>query len=327
MLTALFERTYAGISPAARRVFLTLCGWRSLVPQIGLEAVLLRKENDKLDVEDAIKELSRSSLIDLYVNDDEQMTFLGVPLTAALFGRRKLSVSPMSPAIEDDLKLLMAFGASKQTDVLGGAKVRIERLFRHVSNILTKAGESLDMYVPILEFLARRHPQGWILLARLHEESGGPDWAEHAKEAVRKYLESTSQGPERLTAWRKLAWLCEVSRDLSGEAHALVELARIDGVSFGMISNAANRLNGLFTGPSDGLEFQAKRVMATRIIAVMELRVDEADATDLSRMAWLYLHLKDEAKARECTRRGLMRQPANSHLSRLADRLGLTTCD
>ncbi|MFZ0908705.1 MAG: hypothetical protein WAN24_04460, partial [Candidatus Acidiferrales bacterium] len=41
ILEALFERTYAGLSPGARLVFMTLSNWRSSVPQIAVEAVML----------------------------------------------------------------------------------------------------------------------------------------------------------------------------------------------------------------------------------------------------------------------------------------------
>jgi hypothetical protein len=58
ILDVLFDRTYTGLSSAAQRVFLTLCDWRSTIPQLALEAVLLRPENvDRIDVERAILEL------------------------------------------------------------------------------------------------------------------------------------------------------------------------------------------------------------------------------------------------------------------------------
>lgn len=40
ILDALFDRTYANLSPMASRIFLTLSGWRSLVPQLAVEAVV-----------------------------------------------------------------------------------------------------------------------------------------------------------------------------------------------------------------------------------------------------------------------------------------------
>ena len=48
ILQALFERTYQNLSPAAQSVFLTLCGWRSAVPQLVLEAVILHSQSEEM---------------------------------------------------------------------------------------------------------------------------------------------------------------------------------------------------------------------------------------------------------------------------------------
>lgn len=106
------------------------------------------------------------------------------------------------------------------------------------------------------------------MLTRLYEERGGPDWIDQAREAIRRFLEVTPHNANQTTAWRRLAALCEQSNDTAGEAHALVELARLSDVSFGAISSAASRLNGWFSGPSGALDVQAKRVMAVRANAV-----------------------------------------------------------
>jgi NB-ARC domain-containing protein len=99
ILNALFERTYARLQPVAKRVFLTLCSWRSLVPQLALEAVLLRPANDKMDVAAAIEELLQSSFVERTVANDHT-AFLDVALVASVFGRRKLEITPMRPAID-----------------------------------------------------------------------------------------------------------------------------------------------------------------------------------------------------------------------------------
>ena len=57
ILDALFERTYEMLTPAAKRVFLTLSNWRSVVPELSLQAVLLRPQNELIDVDDAVEEL------------------------------------------------------------------------------------------------------------------------------------------------------------------------------------------------------------------------------------------------------------------------------
>jgi hypothetical protein len=230
----------------------------------------------------------------------------------------------MGPAIEADLELLRAFGAMRPTDVAAPFAARIERLFTSVAERVAKAGANLDDYVAILEFLARHHPKGWLLLASMYEERAAPDWVDDAKDAIRKFLESTPRNQEQGVAWRRLAALCERSHDIVGEAHAHVELARLDEVSFGVISSAASRLNGLLSGPSGALDVQTKRVLASRLAGLMESRIAEADATDLSRLAWLYLHLKDEEPAKRYTKQGLDRQPENVHIRNLAERLGVS---
>lgn len=47
VLDALFKRTYSTLSKAGKRIFLTLCSWRSVIPQIALESVILREGNEK----------------------------------------------------------------------------------------------------------------------------------------------------------------------------------------------------------------------------------------------------------------------------------------
>ena len=114
ILEALFERTFGQLSPAAKRVFLTLCSWRSNVPQIAVEAVLLRSSSENYDVEDAIEDLVNASFIERISADDEAI--LNVPLAASEFGRKKLSVSPYKTAVELDSKLLQLLGASRESD-------------------------------------------------------------------------------------------------------------------------------------------------------------------------------------------------------------------
>ena len=39
ILDALFERTYSGLSPAAKQIFLLLSSWRSTIPELAIHAV------------------------------------------------------------------------------------------------------------------------------------------------------------------------------------------------------------------------------------------------------------------------------------------------
>ena len=64
VLDTLFERSYSRFSAAAQCAFLTLCRWRSSVPRVALEAVLLRPENEMVRMNSAIDELFQMSFVE-----------------------------------------------------------------------------------------------------------------------------------------------------------------------------------------------------------------------------------------------------------------------
>lgn len=101
-------------------------------------------------------------------------------------------------------------------------------------------------------------------------------------------------------------WLCE---------HSVVP--------FVVVSNTANKLNGLFRSNALRLGTDEKRILIRRLAGVMSERLSEGDAGDYSRLAWLSLHLKDEDRARFMTEEGLKLDGENEHLKRLADKFSL----
>lgn len=321
ILDALFERTFSGLSPVAKRGFLALSNWQSTVPQIAIEAALLRADPERVDVEGAVEELRHASFVEVRRSNTDRETFLSVPVATSIFGRRKLGASPMKSAVEVDTEFLYAFGAAQQSDIRHGVGPRIERLFRHLAGRVSRHEIELDAVVPTLEFVASRYPRAWLLLAALREESGKEDDGEGAKEAIRRFLESGASGEERRGAWERLADLSALTRDALGEAQALVELAGSPNIPLYVVSNAANRLNGLFSRRQLSLDTYEKRVLVRRLVEALEGRIEEGDATDCSRLAWLSLHLGDEDRARRFTSMGLRLDPDNEHCGKLARNL------
>jgi hypothetical protein len=319
ILDALFERTYAGLSPAARRVFLILCSWRSTIPELAIEAVLARPSSEQMRVEEAVEELRKSSLIDTATSPDGAR-FLAVPLVAAEFGKRKLATSASKSAVEADLELLYQFGPGQKNDLVYGIAPKISRLFREVNAVLKLHPEKMQDYLPILEFVAQHYPPAWLDIASLFELSALLDRLDRAKEAVRRYLETGPDVDSQRYAWRRLAELCQDSEDWSGELHARVELCQLPGADLETISEAANRLNGLLVR-QQFLDTEEKRVLARKLARIMDARLGQADGTDHSRLAWLYLHLGNEARAREITRAGLAKEPGNDYCQRLQTKL------
>ena len=332
ILDALFERTFSVLSPTAKRVFLTLCNWQSTVPQLAVEAILLRPENEKMNVKDAIEELRRSSFVE--VTESKGDEFLIVPLVAAVFGKRKLSVSPMKNAVDADMRFLQAFGTTQHSDIQRGVDLPIKRLFRHLGERVSQRPEELNNYLPMLEFIARQYPPAQLLLASLHEESGSRNSLENAKDALRRYLESAPSN-QRLEAWKKLANLCEFSRDWKGEINALLEMCQLPDVSFRTISFAADRFNFFFREKYRLLDTDEKQIIVKRLADKMGERIeelvrngdDEVTATDCSRLAWLYLHLHDAEGAGYYTGIGLDLERYNHHCLNLARKLSSSCPD
>jgi hypothetical protein len=317
ILNALFERTFWGLSPAGKRMFLTLCSWRSMLPQLAVEAVLLRPANEQMDVRAAIDELYKTSFIEIVVSPQDQTVFLAVPLAAAVFGQKKLTASPYKTMIDADREILLAFGAGDASSLSKGVSPRVFKLFKHIANLVTSGKATLQEHLPMLEFIARQFPPGWLLLASLAEEANLSVHADEAKEYLRRYIENTTSKLERETAWQRLAELCQRTQDWSGEAHALVEICEQPETDFKIISNAANRINALLKHNHLALDTEEKEIVVRNLVRIMVSRIEEADATDCSRLAWLFIRLGGRDGARKYAELGLERDPYNEYCSNL----------
>jgi len=326
LLKALFERTYESLSPAAQRVFLLLCSWRVFVPAIAVEAVSLRSENERFDVASALEELRRFSLVEEVRSQADGQEFVCVPLAAASYGRRKLEVSPFKVAVEEDRKHLMDFGAGKREDAHRGVLPRIDRLMRNIATRASENPSDLKIGEPILEYLARRVPKAYIRLADLVLEI---DDAENAKKRAKVYLRrflETADVHEKMEVWDKLANLCHSTDDVRGEVHALSEAALLPTATPEKMSTVANRINNRIR------DLKGKRVeeawspevrqLIERVASAMERNIRELSATDCSRLAWLYLNIGKEDRARDIANKGLDRDPGNEYCLNLVQKLG-----
>jgi hypothetical protein len=322
ILDALFERTYISLSPVAKRVFLTICNWRSIIPVLALEAVLLRPSNEKMDVRKAVEELERSSFIETSISLQDKEEFIAVPLVAFLFGQRKIAVSPMKSAVESDTELLIEFGASQQSDVHHGIAPRIIRLFNNIADRIIQEKDTVDEHKPMLEFIARQYPPAWLLMADLFENIDRIRNLDLAKDAIKRFLEiQTGNIVEQYNAWRRLAALSRKTQDYTGEIHALVALSSLDNSNIDEASNAANILNTLLKDQKWNPDSDEKKVLVRKITDIMERRIDEADATDCSRLAWLLMHLHNYDRAKQIVSIGLQKDPENEFCKNLSFRL------
>jgi len=315
ILDALFERTYAHLAPIAARIFLTLSGWHSLVPQLAVEAVLLRY-GGSANPEAGIDQLVRMSLVER-IEASDGASFLEVPLTAAIFGRRKLEVSPSQQVIESDIRFLQDVGATAGSGLKEGLRPRVETFFRKAARKLTDGSTSLAELRPVLEFFARGYPPAWLLLSELEQENFD---SSRAAECIRRYLESHPPTAQMEGAWQKLASLYKATGDVVGGCGAFLKAAEITPPPLDEISTMANWLN---TAPQlrEEMDTVERAALCRPLARLMEMRLGDASATDLSRLAWLYLHSGDDSRALVVADLGLEREADNIYCQRLVTRL------
>ncbi len=292
---------------------------------MAVEAVSLRPGNERFDVLGALAELKRFSLVEDIAPKADGERFVGVPLAAATFGHRKLEVSPFKVAVEEDRKLLMDFGAGKREDVQHGVLPRIDRLVRAVATRASENPAALQDFVPILEYVASRVPETYLRLAELVIETQGEQrGAEQAKTYLRKFLE-TAQMHEKLKVWLRIADLCHSTNDAVGEVHALSEAALLPGIAVADIGALANRINNRIRDLKGRQVEDAwspeVRSLIERVARAMDRHVSDLSATDCSRLAWLYLNIQNENRARDIAKIGLDRDPTNEHCLNLVGKL------
>jgi hypothetical protein len=316
ILTALFERTYAALSPCAQRAFLTLSAWNSLVSRLALVAVLLRSTEERHEVEKGIDSLLQFSMAEMQTAPADRQDFISLPLVASVFGKKKLKISPFKAAIEADVEILQMLGPSRSDDVHLSLAKRLEAFIANVSRRVD-AGLAFNTFAPMLEMICRAYNPGWMLLARWHMEMRTPEGYQNAKEELKRFLENDATSDEASEAWKLLGHACYQTGDALGEVHAVIERAQIPSVTFYDISSSANRLNELIRKRRLAIDSEQKRALSDRIVKVLDRRRSEASADDFSRMAWLAIHLGLEGKAREYAEAGLALDAGNYHCRKI----------
>lgn len=322
ILKALFDRTYAALSPGGRRVFLLLSSWTVSVPEVAIEAILLRPGTERFNVAGAIEELNRFSLVDRIDSDEQGLSLVYVPLTAAIYGRAKLEVSPFVVSVKEDRRQLMELGPGRGRRAGQSVLPRIENLIRTVTKQVQSNVSVYEERRPVLEYLAARVPRAYLQLAYLALEVGPIEY-ERAKEYVRQFLEG-AQPSERLEGWVQLGKICRLTQDPLGEVHAITEAA-VSANDLAKLGDFANWLNQRIRQLKDddllGGKSLEVRGFLDRVIKAMEDRISAMVGTDCSRLAWLYLNVGNQERARDVVRIGLEREPGNEHCLNLMIRL------
>ena len=120
--------------------------------------------------------------------------------------------------------------------------------------------------------------------------------------------------------WKILRDIGYHHNDWECESSALLEIVNMPGVSYEEISHAAYRINKYYmeNGTNDDL---SRNYLIKAVISKMEGRIKEANANDLSRLAWLFMNLQDPNKALIYGKMGLTKDKSNVHCQRLVSKL------
>lgn len=322
-LAALFERSYSRLSPAAQRVFLTLCSWRSSVPFHVLEPVLLvslgRVSEESVDVSAAIRECIQSSFIEESVNEQTGRAELNVPLSARLFGQQKLEVSEYRAAISEDSKLLQLLGPERLSSAIDDRN-RIRRFFTRLSEEIDREHRKLSDVERTLELIAAGFPYAWILLADLYRELEDGQGANEER-ALMRYIEGSGDPVlSKATVWQRIADIRERSYNIRGQLDALAQVCRQSDTRLDLLSTTANNINSVlrFYGRQVGPE--EKQLLLRDVVAPFSDFMNEMSATDYSRLGWLHMHLEDTDSATKSALAGLELDQTNEYCRNLLER-------
>ena len=121
------------------------------------------------------------------------------------------------------------------------------------------------------------------------------------------------------------------SQDWFGEVNALTELSLLSNATLEEISNTANIINNYvfkdeFHIPKLELDDEIKESLIRKVAEIMERKIDRSNfptATDYSRLAWLYMHIHEQDKAKETVEKGLVKDFNNPYCYKLARKLSM----
>lgn len=318
ILTALFERTYSALTPCAQRVFLTLSSWNSAVSRLALEAVLMSSIGDPLEVEKSIDTLIQYSLAEEFQSERDEQYFISLPFTAMAFGEKKINVSPLKTIITTDVKLLHRFGPTKPDKHF----ISLEPHIRNFLLSLDNPSTDFQTHKELLERISLSFIECLPMISRWLYESGDRNLWQSAKRYLYQYLERDNLEERKSIAWNSLATLCRALKEPFDEVHALIEASQYSHVEFSDLSNVVNKVNHMLSTNELTLEnHDIKTELLSKIYDVVSRRKSEGDAVDLSRIAWLALHLDKPQDALQLADQGLSMDPNNIYCQKLKIKL------
>ncbi len=313
ILSAVFERSFNGLSDDGRWVFLTVANWRSIVFETALIVVLAR---NNVDVENGIEECHRLSLIDRNHSADGERTF-SAPELAREFASKKLFGDPDRLAIEECLVTLRHFGVLKPEQASSSRQKDLVEPFLHWA--FEEASEKPDQIERIdflIESVAQFWPRVWLPLAKFRIKF---DVSKSRTElALRRAVEENPSDREAIMT------RAEYGKKLGDEQTwiaCLVSAVDANPNDVDFVREAAFHLATYVDRHKSEIPTARRGVYLASLRSHMERLVDRLDATGLSRLAWLYLLENQQQRAYDLAMKGCEKESTNSHCLNILERL------
>ncbi len=317
LLEALFHRAFVSLSLLGQRLFLLVASWSSVVPRLAVETVVVATLDEVANLEIALDELVRTSLVEEILIDDYSLLF--APIAAKQFAKQQLKTSQLEPQVRGDLTLLHQIGPSNAREGVGSICLRLNKLIPAMLKTVDYQDQQMPKVVSALEYLGKRHQITWLKLAMWFEDSKDFDEAIRASEM---FIQSdNSDSVNLLAAWDVVIRCKGANSDTLGKLNGLCKKACLESIDPFTFSDTVNQINQIYSTTAALAEH--RRFLISDVCKAYDIRFAKAEfnATDFSRIAWLHMHADLTQKARKVLEQGLNLDPSNAYCLKLMDRM------
>lgn len=306
ILDALFRRSYDSLSPQAQYALLLLGQVDERLADIPL-AIVGARRGWRLD--GVLEELDRFSLVDL-VNEPFG-NWVSLPLVTRRFAQKKLIGDDRESLIHEDAKLVRdvrPLSHESPHQAVGYARA-VSRLLADIARGTSKeAVERSALLESVLESLAESSPEIWSFIARWRRDVGKKP--KLVREAFKRAVE---EAPYDSRLWREWA----AYETTQGEQLRGIELRlralEVGGDDVEEASVVAGDVARVISLHAKSLSIDKRRVYLAHLRDLLSTHEATLDATQLSRLAWLYLLEGNVAEARRLAEFGLSKDPENEY--------------
>jgi len=313
IVDAVFERSFNKLTDAGRYVFLAIANWKSSVAELALLVVLGQRA---IDVEEGLEECTRLSLIVEVALQDGQPCYYA-PQLARLFGQKKLEGDSDRLVIQEDIETIRKFGVIDPHQLRRQTQdEQIQKFVAWCINSDIKEQALIERLDKILESVADLWPPAWLDLAKYRRK-----YEFDRKNIEYAFRRAVEEMPFRKTVWLERARYAKIVGDEATQITSLVSAVDADPADLDLLGEVAYQLSRYINNHKADIPKTRRGVYLASVRAHMERVAVHLDATNLSRLAWLFLLENDKQNGWKYAKLGLTRDPYNEHCNSIVQRL------